>query len=138
MAIVGPEPSVNHFGKMSIFRLFKRLVFIAYNGVFSFYNTVKERFLNYILQKKKLEWWPFLDQNHEVTLWKNVQFSTFSTSFFYRRQAFLCSRILWKTFSLPILPKKKSLEKWPFLDQNDRLIPLEKCQFFDFLNFMFL
>ena len=35
MAIFGPKPWVNPFGKMSIFRLFKLLVFIAY----------KERFL---------------------------------------------------------------------------------------------
>ena len=34
--------------------------------------------------------------------------------------------------------KKKKLEKWPFLDQNHGLTPLEKCQFFDFLDFMFL
>ena len=37
-----------------------------------------------------------------------------------------------------MLPKKKSLEKWPFLNQNDGLTPLEKCQFFDFWNFLFL
>ena len=37
----------------------------------------------------------------------------------------------------PILPKKKQLKKWPFLDQNHGLTPLEKCQFFDFLNFFF-
>ena len=54
MAIFGPKPSVNHFGKMSSFRLFKLLVFITYNGVSSLYNTVKELFRNYILQKKKL------------------------------------------------------------------------------------
>ena len=29
MAIFGPKPSVNPFGKMSIFRLFELLVFIA-------------------------------------------------------------------------------------------------------------
>ena len=29
------------------------------------------------------------------------------------------------------------MEKWPFLDQNHGLTPLEKCQFFDFLNFFF-
>ena len=34
MAIFGPKTSVNPFGKMTIFRLFKLLVFIAYNGVF--------------------------------------------------------------------------------------------------------
>ena len=33
---------------------------------------------------------------------------------------------------------KKKLEKWPFFDQNHGLTPLEKCQFFDFLNFLFL
>ena len=35
------------------------------------------------------------------------------------------------------VPKKKSV-KWLLLDQNDGLIPFEKCQFFDFLNFLFL
>ena len=29
-------------------------------------------------------------------------------------------------------------QKWPFLDQNHGLNRLEKCQFFDSLNFMFL
>ena len=83
MAIFGPKPWVNPFGKMSIFRRFELLVFIAYKGVFSFYNSVKDIFLAYIAFKNKLEKWPFLDQNHGLT-------------------------------------------------------PLEKCQFFDFLNFLFL
>ena len=34
--------------------------------------------------------------------------------------------------------RKKKGEKWPFLDQNHGLTTLEKCQFFDFLNFLFL
>ena len=34
MAIFGPNPWVNHFGKMSIFPLYELLVFIAKNGVF--------------------------------------------------------------------------------------------------------
>ena len=29
------------------------------------------------------------------------------------------------------------MEKWPFLDQNNGLTPLEKCQFFNFLNLFF-
>ena len=33
---------------------------------------------------------------------------------------------------------KKKSEKWPFLNQNHGLNPLETCQFFDFLNFLFL
>ena len=69
--------------QMSIFRLFELLVFIGKKGVISLKNIVKNIFLAYIAWKKKLEKWPFLDQNHELT-------------------------------------------------------PLEKCQFFDFLNFLFL
>ena len=42
------------------------------------------------------------------------------------------------TFPWTIFPKINKLEKWPFLDQNHGLTPLEKCQFFDFLNFLFL
>ena len=30
------------------------------------------------------------------------------------------------------------MEKWPILAQNNRLTPLEKCQYFDFFNFLFL
>ena len=52
MAIFGLKPWVNPFAKMSIFRGFKLLLFIAYIGVFSFYNIVKEIFLDYIAQKK--------------------------------------------------------------------------------------
>ena len=37
----------------------------------------------------------------------------------------------------PILPPKK-LQKWPFLVQNYGFTPLEKSQFFDFWNFLFL
>ena len=82
MAIFGPKPWVNPFGKTSIFRVFEVPVFIAWKGVFSFYNIVKEIFMAYIAWKKS-----------------------------------------WK---------------WPFFVQNHGLNPLEKCQFFDFFNFLFL
>ena len=84
MVIFGPKPWVNHFGKMSIFRLFGLLVFIAQKGVLSFQNIMKDNFLAYITYKKN------------------------------------------------------KLEKLPFLDENHELTPLEKCQFFDFLDFLFL
>ena len=38
----------------------------------------------------------------------------------------------------PIMPKKKKLQKLPFLDHKHALTPLGKSQFFDFLNFLFL
>ena len=51
---------------------------------------------------------------------------------------FFRSRISEKAFSWPILAKKKKLENWPILEENVGLTPLKKCQFFDFLNFLFL
>ena len=51
---------------------------------------------------------------------------------------FFRARISYKTFSWPIMPKKKKLEKGHFSDQNQGLTPFKKCQFFDFLNFLLL
>ena len=36
-----------------------------------------------------------------------------------------------------MLYEKEQLEKWPILDQNHGLTPLEKSQLFDALNFLF-
>ena len=43
------------FGKLAIFRLFELLVFIAWKGVFSFWNIVKGIFLDYIAKKEILK-----------------------------------------------------------------------------------
>ena len=48
MAIFGPKPWVNSFGKMSIARFLEILVFIDEKGVFSFENIIKNIFLAYI------------------------------------------------------------------------------------------
>ena len=57
----------NSLGKMSNFRLFGLLVFIAQKGVFSFQNIIKDIFQGlYCLKKTNLEKWPFLDQNSWV------------------------------------------------------------------------
>ena len=53
-AIFGRKPWVNPFEKMSIFRLFELLVFIAEKGVFSFQNIVKAIFLANIAKKEKV------------------------------------------------------------------------------------
>ena len=74
MAIFGPKPWVNPFGKMSIFRLFELLVFIAQKGIFLFQNIVKDIFWCILLKKKKLEKWPFLDQNHGLSPLGKCQF----------------------------------------------------------------
>ena len=67
MAIFGPKPSVNPLVRMSILQFFELFGLIPFKGVFSFYNIVKDIFLDYIAQKEKLEKWPFLDQNHWLT-----------------------------------------------------------------------
>ena len=54
MAIFGPKPWVNPLRKMSIFRLFELLVFIAQKGIFSFQNIVKDVFLGYYCLRKKV------------------------------------------------------------------------------------
>ena len=107
MAIFGPKPWVNPFGKMSIVRLFELLVFIAQKGVFSFQNILKDIFLVYIAEKK-LKKWPFLDQNHGLNPLGKCQFLGFLNFLFLQPQkAVFRSRISEKTFSRPILPIKK-------------------------------
>ena len=76
-AIFGPKPWVNFFGRMSIFRFFGLVVFIAYKGVFSFQNIIKDVFLAYIVKKKNI--WKnghFSTKTMGQPLWKNVNFST--------------------------------------------------------------
>ena len=94
MVIFGPKPWVNPFGKMLIFRLFKLFVFIAQKGVFSFQNNIKDIFQSYIAQKKNLEKWPFLDQNHGLTRLEKCQFFDFLNFLFLQpRKVFFRSRI---------------------------------------------
>ena len=76
MAIFGPKPWVNPIGKITIFPPFGVLVFIAQKSVFSLWNIVKDIFLGYIAQKK-MEKWPFLDQNHGFTPLEKRQFFHF-------------------------------------------------------------
>ena len=105
-----------------------------------FRSTISQNTFSFsILPKnKKFEKWPFLDQNHGLTPLPKCQFFDFLNFLFFQpKRAFFRSRISYNTFSLSILPKKKKLGKWPFLDQNQELTPLGKCQFFDFLNFFF-
>ena len=64
MAIFKPKPCVNPFGKMSIFRLFKLLVFI-------------------LPKKKKLEKWPFFDENHGLTPLEKCQYFYFFYFWFF-------------------------------------------------------
>ena len=140
MAIFGPKPCVNPFRKMSIFRVFELLVIIAQKGVFSLQNMVKDIFFAYIALKKK-SWknGQFWTKTMGYPLWKNVNFSSFLTSCFYSlERLFFFLKYRKRHFPCLYSLKKKSLEKWSFLDQNHGLTPFEKCQFFKFLNFLLL
>ena len=139
MAIFGPKLWVNPFGKMSVFRLFEVLIFIGYKGFFSFQNIVKDVFLAYIDFKKKFPKMLLFGPKPWVNPCKKMSiFRLFKVLVFIAQKGvFLCQNIV-KDIFLACIDSKEKVEKWPFLDQNHELTPLEKCQFFDFLNFLFL
>ena len=83
MAIFGQKPIVNPFGIISIFRLFEPLVSITQKGVFFVVDCRKTHFPGLFCLKEKLERWLFLDQNHELPLWKHLNFSSFLFPCFY-------------------------------------------------------
>ena len=82
------------FGETSILQRFELLVFIAKKGVFLFQNIVKVIFLTNIAQQKRLEKWPYLDQNHGLTPLEKLQFfDILNLLFLQPRKAFFRSRI---------------------------------------------
>ena len=139
MAIFGPKGWVNPFGKMSMFRLFERLVFIAQNGGF-FSSRISEKTFSWPIVPKKnvgimaiFGLKPWVNPFGKMSIFRLFEFPFFITL----KGVFLYQNIV-KDIFLAYIALKKRLEKWPFLDQNHVLTPLEKCQFFDFLNFLFL
>ena len=85
------------------------------------------------------EKWPVLDKNHGLTPFPQSQLLDLLNLFvFIAYKAVFRSTISYKTFSWFILPKIKQMEKWPILDPNHGLTPLQKSQLFDCLNFLFL
>ena len=138
MAIFLPKPSVKDFGKMSIFRLFALLVFIAQQGVFSFQNIIKHIFFGLNCLKKGVGKMAFLGPKPWVNPFGKMSIFRLFELLVFRAQpgVFSFQNIIEDVF-LAYIVQKNRLEKWPFLDQNHGLTPLEKCQFFDFVNFLF-
>ena len=89
-------------------------------------------------KEKNLEKWPILDQNYGLTRLEKRQFFDFLNFFFYRLQRRFFDVENRKRHFPSLSCIKKKLEKGQFFDQNHGLTSLEKCQFFDFLNFLFL
>ena len=138
MVIFRSKPWVNPFRKMTISRLFELLVFIVQKGVFFVLEYRKRHFPGLYYLKKNLEKWPFLDQKKKLTPLEKNQFFDFKTSCFYSLER-LFFGLGYRHRHFPCLYcLKKKLEKWSFLDKNHGLTPLKKCQFFDFLNLLFI
>ena len=73
----------------------------------------------------------FLDQNRGLTPFKKCQFfDVLNFLFLQPTKALIHCKISQKTFSWPILPKKKLLEQWPFLDQKPWVIHFGKMSIF--------
>ena len=83
MAIFGPKPCVNPFGKMSVLRLLELLFFWPRKAVFRLQKRFivleyrKKHFPALYCFKKKVEKMAIFGQNHGLTPLKRVNSSTF-------------------------------------------------------------
>ena len=84
MAIFWPKPWVNPFGKISIFRLFEVLFFYGLERRFCVVEYFKTHFPGLYCLKKRLEKWPFFDQNYGLTPLEKSQFFDFLNVLFSR------------------------------------------------------
>ena len=131
MAIFGPKPWVNPFGKMLIFGLFELLVFIAQKGVFPFQNIVKDIFLAYTALKKQLEKCRFFGPKPWVYPFGKLSiFRLFELLVFIAQKGVFPFQNIVKDIFLDYIPLKTKLEKWPFLNQNHGLTRYKKMSIF--------
>ena len=134
----GPKAWVTPLEKCQFFD-FLKLLFLQPKKAF-FRSTISYKAFSWSIlpKKKKLEKWPFLNQSHGLTPLEKCQLFDFLKLLFLQpKKAFFRSTISYKAFSWSILPKKKKLEKWPFLNQSHGLTPLEKCHFFRLFELLF-
>ena len=74
-----------------------------------------------------------------VNLLGNIStFRPFELDVFRAQKGVFSFQNIVKYIFLAYIAEKKKFEKCPLFDQNHGLPPLEKSQFFDFLNFLFL
>ena len=138
MAIFGPKPWVNPFGKMSIFGLFGLLVFIAQKGVFSLQNIVKDIFLAYIAFKKKVGKMAIFGPKPWVNPFGKMSIFRLFELLVFIAQKGVFFPLEYRERHFPVLHcLKKKVGKMAIFGPKP-LTPLEKCQFFDFLDFLFL
>ena len=138
MAIFGPKRLVNPFGKMSVFRVFELLVFIALKGFFSFQNIVKDIFPGYIAEKKNLGYMAIFGPKRWVNPFGKMSiFRLFEFLVFIAQKGVFSFQNIVKDIFLAYNALKK-FEKIAIFGPKPWVNPLKKCQFFDFLNVLFL
>ena len=118
MAILGPKPWVNPFGKSSIFRHFKLLVFRAQKRVFSFQIIVKVIFLTNITIKKIGKMVIFGPKPSVNPFGKMPIFRILELLVFIAYKGAFSFQIIAKVIFLTNIALNKRLEKWPYLYQN--------------------
>ena len=143
MAIFGPKPWVNFFGKMSIFRLFELVVFLAQKGFFLVLEYHKRHFpCLYCLKNKNWKNGHFWYQNHGFGQkpWKNINFSTFGTCSFYSLERRFLVLEYHKTHFSGLYCLKKKVGKMVVFGPKPwvTVTPFEIWQFFDLFNLLFL
>ena len=127
MAILGPKPWVNPFGKMSIFKKFWTSCFYSLQRRFFVVQYRKRLFPNINYLKKEIgKMDKFGPKPWANPFKKNFNFSTFWTSSFYS----LDRRFFVLEYRKSHFPGqyclKKRLEKWTYLDQNHLFTPFGK------------
>ena len=139
MAISCLKQWVNLFGRMAIFRLVELLLFIAQkSGSFELEYRKTHFTCLYWLKKKVKKRLNFCTKPWIKPFGKSSIFRLFELLVFIAQKSCYYDLEYPKTHFTGLYSLKKELEKWPCLDQNHGLTPLEKCQFFDFLNFLLL
>ena len=139
MGLFGPKPWVNPFRKNSIFQLFQLLVFIAQKGIFRSRISYKTFSWSLLPKKKKPKKMAIYGPKPWVNPFRKMSiFRLFEVLVSIAQKGIFLVLEYRKTHFPGLYCLKKKLEKWPFFDENHGLTPLEKCQFFDFLNFLSL
>ena len=138
MAIFGPKAWVNSFGKCQFFDC---LIFFFYSLERRFFvlEYLKRYFPGlYCLKRKNWKIAIFGPKRWVNHLWK-CQFFDFLIFLFYSlEKRFLVLEYRKRHFPGLYCLEKKTFKKMAIFRPKPWVNPLEKCQFFDFLNFLFL
>ena len=139
MGLFGPKPWVNQFRKMSIFRLFDLLVFIAQKGIFRSRISYKTFSWSLLPKKKKAKTMAIYGPKPWVNPFRKMSIFRLFQLLVPRAQKGIFLVLEYRKTHFPgLYCLKKKVGKIPFFDQNHGLTTLGKCQFFAFLNFLFL